>query len=112
MFSKQRLSVSPSKRAIYTKNIKDIEVIAMQSKLTLSIDSDLIEYAREYAHNKGTSISQIVTNYFQTLQALDIKREEPSSKTDALRGILKTEAPKEPFNTDAYFEYLERKHLC
>jgi hypothetical protein len=41
----------------------------MQTKLTLRLDDHLIEQAKRYAARRGTSVSQMVAAYFQTLTA-------------------------------------------
>lgn len=37
------------------------------SKLTLSVDKGIITKAKEYALNKGVSLSELVENYFSLL---------------------------------------------
>jgi hypothetical protein len=58
----------------------------MYNKLTLSLDSDIIEFAHDYSAKMNKSISKIVENYFSELQ-----KEEPASfckEVEALYGIL------------------------
>ena len=40
----------------------------MKSKLTLSLDSSLIEKARRIAKQRGTSVSALVSDYLASLQ--------------------------------------------
>lgn len=40
----------------------------MQSKLTLSIKSDIIDQAKEYAKKHGRSLSNIVEEYLKSLE--------------------------------------------
>ena len=59
----------------------------MNQKLTLSLDADIIQFARSYSEKSGRPVSQIVENYFRELKALanpDIPREVAE-----LRGALK-----------------------
>ena len=59
----------------------------MTQKLTLSLDSDIIQFAHSYSKKSGRPVSQIVENYFRELKALanpDIPREIAE-----LRGLLK-----------------------
>jgi hypothetical protein len=44
-------------------------VNAMKSKLTLRLDDDLKEQAKRFAKRRGTSVSQLVEDYFRLLQA-------------------------------------------
>ncbi len=39
----------------------------MDKKLTLSLDQQIIEKAKEYAKLNGTSLSKMIESYFQTL---------------------------------------------
>lgn len=41
----------------------------MQTKLTLRLDSELIERAKVYADSTGRSVSQLVSDYFAILGA-------------------------------------------
>jgi len=49
-------------------------VIIMETKLTLSIESDLAQTVKKYAKKKGYTLSNLVENYFLLL----IKNEETS----------------------------------
>jgi hypothetical protein len=64
----------------------------MYNKLTLSLDSDIIEFAHDYSAKMNKPISKIVENYFSELQ-----KETPSSfckEVEALYGILEdTDVP-------------------
>lgn len=39
----------------------------MNTKLTLTIEQDVIEKAKKYAQKKGRSLSDLVENYFKTI---------------------------------------------
>ena len=39
----------------------------MDKKLTLSLNQQIIEKAKEYAKRNGTSLSKMIESYFQTL---------------------------------------------
>ncbi len=41
----------------------------MQTKLTLRLDSELIEKAKTYAQATGRSVSQLVSDYFAVLES-------------------------------------------
>ena len=69
----------------------------MNTKLTLTIEKEVIEIAKEYAKDKGQSLSEMVENYFKILTSAKrkINEKELSTKVIKLRGIIKTE-----INTD------------
>jgi hemerythrin superfamily protein len=48
----------------------------MNSKLTLSIEEEIIQKAKKYARNKGQSLSQIVENYLKAIADKNLKSEE------------------------------------
>ena len=86
----------------------------MQTKLTLSIDKDLVEQAKKLAYKKGTSLSKL----FQKLLIGEIKAEttsdngeplpELSEKLKRLYGSM--ELPKGLNEKEAREEYLLKKH--
>jgi hypothetical protein len=63
----------------------------MNTKLTLTIDKKVIEIAKEYAKEKGQSLSEMVENYFKfvTVNRAKIKEKQLSAKVRKLRGIIK-----------------------
>lgn len=67
----------------------------MNTKLTLTIEEEVIQVAKEYAKEKGQSLSDIVENYFKliTKDRRTIKPEELSPRIQRLRGIIKTDEP-------------------
>lgn len=80
----------------------------MQTKLTLRMDSDLIQRAKEYSDKTGKSLSQIVADYFDllTLERDTQKKGSSTPITNSLRGILKGSSVDEA----AYNSYLEEKY--
>lgn len=62
----------------------------MNTKLTLSVDQDLIQKAKEYAKSRGTSISKMVEEYFLVLTSEKSSATEPysDSPVDKLLGIV------------------------
>ena len=64
----------------------------MNTKLTLTLEKEVIEIAKKYAKQKGQSLSELVENYFKLLTK-DSKTEmvELSPKVKSLRGILKVD---------------------
>jgi hypothetical protein len=65
----------------------------MNSKLTLTIEKEVIEIAKEYAKEKGQSLSEMVENYFKfvTIKRMKINEKQLSPKVRKLRGIIKVE---------------------
>lgn len=65
----------------------------MNTKLTLTIEKEVIEIAKEYAKEKGLSLSEMVENYFKfvTVKRNKIKEKQLSTKVRKLRGIIKTD---------------------
>lgn len=65
----------------------------MNTKLTLTIEKEVIEIAKEYAKEKGQSLSDLVENYFKliTQDRREIKPEQLSPRIKRLRGIIKTD---------------------
>jgi len=63
----------------------------MSTKLTLTLEKEVIEVAKQYAKDKGQSLSELVENYFKLLTR-NVELEESidlSPKVEALKGILK-----------------------
>ncbi len=79
----------------------------MTTKLTLSLDAEIVAKAKRIAARKGTSISKMVDNYFSKFP------EEKKSEKDlnAIIGCLKTdkEVTKQDIK-DARFDYLKKKY--
>lgn len=65
----------------------------MNTKLTLTIEKEVIETAKEYAKEKGQSLSEMVENYFKlvTVSRRKIEKKQLSPKVRKLRGILKND---------------------
>lgn len=63
----------------------------MNTKLTLTIEKEIIKIAKEYAKEKGQSLSEMVENYFKliTLERRKIEPKELSPRIRRLRGIIK-----------------------
>lgn len=62
----------------------------MNTKLTLTIEKEVIKTAKEYAKEKGQSLSDLVENYFKliTRDRREIQPEQLSPKIQRLRGIM------------------------
>jgi len=64
----------------------------MNTKLTLTIEKEVIETAKKYAKEKGQSLSEMVENYFKliTVNREKIRPKQLSPKVRKLRGIINT----------------------
>lgn len=82
----------------------------MQTKLTLRLDSALIEQAKQYAQEHEISLSQLVREYFTVLtnQSEDRAAFEDSLPpiTRSLVGLLKESS----YDAEEYRRYLEEKY--
>jgi len=62
---------------------------ALQTKLTLRLDDELIDRANSYARRSGKSVSQLVAGYLELL--LEPSQRQPRPLTpvvESLRGVL------------------------
>ena len=63
----------------------------MNTKLTLTIEQNVIVKAKKYAKKKGSSLSDIVENYFKALiKEEGIVTPESTPIVDSLRGSFKS----------------------
>jgi len=60
----------------------------MTTKLTLTIDDEVITTAKKYAKNKGKSLSDIVENYLMTLSSGETVEEPISPRILKLMGSI------------------------
>ncbi|MDB5211446.1 MAG: hypothetical protein JWQ30_2273 [Sediminibacterium sp.] len=80
----------------------------MTTKLTLTVEKEIIERAKSYAKNTGRSLSELIENYLETV-IQESGTEEISPKLKKIVGAVKL-----PKNFDEEKElrsYLEDKHL-
>lgn len=80
----------------------------MKNKLTLRLDESLIKRAKKRARQKGTSVSQMVADYFaliETEESSSIQKLPPV--TASLAGVLKNADVRE----EDYKKHLEDKFL-
>ncbi len=61
----------------------------MTTKLTLTIEQEVIKSAKRYAQKKGRSLSDLVENYLKTLSGNDNSRSEFSPRVKRLVGSVK-----------------------
>lgn len=88
----------------------------MQTKLTLRMEKEVIERAKSYARRRGSSLSELVTNYFTALDTntepadMAERAESLPPLTAELWGMLRADTGQQPVDEDDYRAYLERKH--
>lgn len=78
----------------------------MQTKLTLRLESELIEQAKKHAKQQGKSLSQIVADYFITLNK-STEQHTFAPITQSLIGILQSSN----LHQEDYKKHLEAKYL-
>lgn len=85
----------------------------MNTKLTLSLDKEVIEKAKIYAKGTGRSLSEMVENYFKSLvsksNSENNKEDEIDAKLKKITGIISL--PPDFDEKKAIQEYLEQKYL-
>ena len=81
----------------------------MASKLTLSIDSKVIEAAKKFSARTDTSISKMVEDYLRNLTLSDHKKRSTRNSLMQLKGIL-GKVPKDFDFEEERFKYLTEKY--
>jgi hypothetical protein len=80
----------------------------MQTKLTLSIESDVIEQAKEYARRQHRSLSNMVETYLKLVVRKESPTEEISPIVASLIGVLPMDVKGK--GRKEITEYLEEKY--
>ena len=80
----------------------------MNSKLTLNLNKNIIENAKDYAKDNRTSLSKLIENYLNSLTTKNNKEFKVSHLVESLTGIIPNES--EEKSKDDYYEYLNKKH--
>jgi hypothetical protein len=77
------------------------------TKLTLSVDKEVVERAKRYAAKRGTSVSRLVQAYLDAIASPQaVSAQDLPPVTRRLRGILKGAK----YSREGYIDYLERKY--
>ncbi len=76
-----------------------------KTKLTLLVEVDLIERAKQYASKHNTSVSQLVSRYLASLEQVEENAVELTPRIKELIGVL----PPGP-GIEAYHQYLDEKY--
>ncbi|NTV15722.1 MAG: hypothetical protein HGA96_17625 [Desulfobulbaceae bacterium] len=80
----------------------------MQAKLTLSLDKEVIEQAKEFSRRQHKSLSKMVESYLRLVAGKERKEEKLSPIVARLSGILPPDAA-DNFKEE-YTGYLEKKY--
>jgi len=80
----------------------------MNTKLTLNLNKQIIESAKDYARNHKTSLSQLIENYLSSLTKKEEKETKVSPLVKSLTGIIPNE--QENDYKQEYYEYLNKKY--
>lgn len=80
----------------------------MNTKLTLSLNQEIIEKAKAYAKNQEVSLSSLIENYLHSLTQRQEKDRKISHLVESLTGVI----PNSDENKDKeeYYGYLEKKY--
>jgi hypothetical protein len=73
------------------------------AKLTLSVDSKVVQRAKRYARARRTSVSRLVESYLKLLGTVSVEGEEPPVLHE-LRGLLRRGA------VEDYHRHVIRKY--
>jgi len=81
----------------------------MDTKLTLSLNKEVIEAAKEYARNRNTSLSNLIENYLVSVTAKSkVNADDISPLVKSLSGVLKLD--KKSDDKKQYGDYLAAKY--
>jgi hypothetical protein len=80
----------------------------MDVELTLTLDRDSLERAKRYAERHGLSLSEIVRNYFASLNLPESSPAEPTGVVAELAGLLRGEAIDS--SKEDFADHLASKH--
>ena len=83
----------------------------MSTKLTLTIEREIIERAKDYAKDKNRSLSDIIENYLKILTEKDKKNKNKKNNpiVESLKGSFKM--PKDMDYKKELRDRLEKKYL-
>ena len=80
----------------------------MDTKLTLKLNEDIIEKAKEYAKLKKTSLSDLIENYLQKLTSDKKSKNTITPLVKSLSGIISL--PEDYDDKKDYTDYLTNKY--
>jgi hypothetical protein len=80
----------------------------MDTKLTLKLDKEIINRAKDYAESKKISLSKLIESYLQLLTNESSSKEVISPLVESLSGVI--ELPEKYDDKDDYTNYLTGKY--
>ncbi|MEQ9424281.1 MAG: DUF6364 family protein [Cyclobacteriaceae bacterium] len=80
----------------------------MDSKLTLSLNSQVIDQAKSYAKKNKVSLSRLIESYLSSLGEPQKSNEDITPLVKSLSGVIKIDDGSEM--KDSYTEYLVEKY--
>lgn len=80
----------------------------MNTKLTLKLDEDIIEKAKDYAKLKKTSLSALIENYLQKITSEKKTKKKITPLVQSLSGVI--DLPEDYDHKKDYSDYLTRKY--
>ena len=84
----------------------------MLTKLTLTIDKDVVLKAKDYAQKKHRSVSNLVENYLKTISDVEISRLEnygnEAPLTNSITGMFREEYNGKPYEDLLQAALIER----
>ncbi|MEO7312391.1 MAG: DUF6364 family protein [Chitinophagaceae bacterium] len=80
----------------------------MDTKLTLKLEENIIERAKEYAKMQKTSLSKLIENYLQKITTQVENKQQITPLVKSLSGIL--DLPQDDDLQSEYGDYLTKKY--
>jgi hypothetical protein len=80
----------------------------MDTKLTLKLDKEIINRAKDYAESKKISLSKLIESYLQLLTKESSSKDKISPLVESLSGVI--ELTKKYDDKDEYANYLTEKY--
>jgi hypothetical protein len=80
----------------------------MDTKLTLKLEQEIIEKAKDYAKSRKTSLSKLIENYLQRITAENEEKDKITPLVKSLSGII--DLPKDIDHKKGYSDYLTNKY--
>ncbi len=80
----------------------------MNTKLTLNLNKNIIDSAKDYAKENSVSLSKLIENYLNSLTKKQDKEVKVSPLVESLTGIIPSETNKQ--KNDDYYDYLSEKY--
>jgi hypothetical protein len=80
----------------------------MDTKLTLSLNKDIIEQAKKYARRKNISLSKLIESYLDRVSSKERKTPEISPLVKSLSGVISL--PKSHDPKKSYGDFLAAKY--